>query len=83
MAIDFKSHKAVVIITPDEFHFGFPHLYSAVGFIERQVPKDKAFNVIAEALSSGGVNIEGKNYQIMDIIGYDEAYGDDASEDDE
>lgn len=72
MAIDPEIHNAIVVID-DKVHLGFPHLYSAVALIDRQVSSDKALPVVQKALS-GGVEIDGQTYEIFDFPSWADAY---------
>jgi hypothetical protein len=83
MAVNFETHKAVVIITEGELHFGFTSVAKAVEFIEEQLPKDnKLIDNIANALADG-VDINGSEYQILDIDAYADVYSVDGDDDDE
>lgn len=78
--IDVAVHKAVVVINNGATAYGFPHVYSAVAFIERQVPKDKGLRTVIDALSDEGVEpgvIGPDNYKIMSADDYIDAYGED------
>lgn len=83
MAVNANDHKSVVIIDDNKMAFGFPHIYSAVAFIERQiVDEDKALTLITEAIQDG-VTIDSVKYQVMDVASYLDIFSDDEDEEDE
>jgi hypothetical protein len=88
VAVNERMHKAVVVISNAQStqSFGFPHIYSAVAFIERQIEKPAfAFEKVQGAISDGGVEIEGSNYQILDTDTYLDLFttGDESSSDED
>lgn len=84
MTVNPYKDKAVVVVTKDDVvnAFGFPHIYSAVGFVERQVAKPQlAFEAVQEAMGKG-VDIDGAMYSVMDVETYTDLFVD-ADEDGE
>lgn len=83
MAVDFKTHKAVVVIEGVELHLGFPSVAKAIEFIEFNLLKDNTLiDKIADSLGDG-VEINNTVYQILDIESYIDVYSKDDEEDEE
>lgn len=83
MAVDLVNHKAVVVISGVELHFGFTSVAKAIEFIEENLPKDnKLIDNIASALGDG-VDIGGSEYQILDIDSYADVYSVDEDDEDD
>lgn len=79
MAVHPDNHKAVVLV--NEVAFGFPHIYSAFSFIERQLTlvtdKPKAFSMLMEAVTEDeGLELDGNMYKLMDVDTYYDSYYD-------
>lgn len=80
MAVNPEVHKAVVVVNSD-LAFGYPHIYSAIAFVERQVvDNDKAFNEVAAAISEGTTLDDGNTYQIFDVNTYLDIYEDESED---
>lgn len=87
MAIDVNKHAAVVMVNND-VALGFPHIYSAVAFVERQLSlvtdKSKTFAMVMDSIvEDDGLTVGGINFQIMDTDSYFDNYADVQDEDDE
>jgi hypothetical protein len=84
VAVNIQKHKAVVVLNNDvKSAFSFPHLYSAVGFIERQVlEEDKVFTVVNDAFNDGA-EYDGNHYQIFDMQSYVDIFIEDEDEETE
>lgn len=86
MAIHMDNHKAVVLV--NDVPFGFPHIYSAIAFVERQLDlitdKNKKFSMLMEAVNeTDGLQLDGNMYKVIDTDTYIDVYSEDIDEDDE
>lgn len=81
MTVSVNNHKAVVVMNDGAVAFGFPHVYSAAAFIERQiVDPSKSVKAITDAFSSEGVEIGPDTYKILSVDDYFDVYGEDDDE---
>lgn len=82
MAIDVNKDKAVVVISKDNvtIALGYPHLYSAIATVERQILKPElAFDAVVEAMDKG-TEIDGATFRIMETEIYLDTYEDNDDE---
>lgn len=78
MAINVNKDKAVVVISKEGVTtaLGYPHLYSAIATVERQLVKPElAFDAVVEAMDKG-TEIDGVTYRVMDVEIYIDTYED-------
>lgn len=71
------QHKAVVVVNNGGAAYGFPHIYSAIAFIERQVPNDKAMRTVIDSVSDEGIDLGADNFKVMSTDDYLDAYAED------
>lgn len=78
-----NSNSEFVIVQNSSTAFGFPHLYSAIAFIERQViESDKKVKIVSDLLD-GGLEFEGHDYNLYSYEDYSDLFEDESNEDDE
>lgn len=85
MTVNAYKDKAVVVVNKQDVvnAFGFPHIYSAIAFVERQIAKPQlAFESVQEAMGKG-VEIDGASYSVMDVETYTDLFLDSDEEDED
>jgi hypothetical protein len=71
--IDPKRHNFVVIID-DEVFLGFPHYYSAVALLDRQIPVAEISAAMISLHENGELTIDKHNFKLMTVEDWEETY---------